>query len=116
MNPAMIKFLAGALGVILLIFWAGWERNGKLQAQKQVTVLEGRLELCAERTREQNRGITALGNATIAANARAEELRRRRAATNAPLVASIARLEDQLKKSAEGKTCTDALNEWRNGK
>lgn len=116
MSPQLIKLLVGVAIVLSLCSWALLERSGKLAAQKEVVVVQGKLDLSEERVREQNRGMTALGNATVAANARADVLKTLRDEKNVPLVASIARLEAQLAaKPAEGKDCRDALREWRNG-
>jgi hypothetical protein len=117
MNPALVKLLAAGAVVLALISWALLERGGKLSAQKEVVVVQGKLDLSNERVREQSRGITALGNATTAAQARAAQLLVERAQANKPLVATIARLEGQLaEKTPDGADCRRALQERREGR
>lgn len=112
----LFKFGAPLLAMALLSGWAFIERSGRLSAKNQVVALQGALELRDERIREQNRSLQALSNATTAANARAQLLAALRARENAPLVASIKRLEGVIAAGAqEGKDCRDALREWRAG-
>lgn len=116
MSPQLIKLL-GALALILsLCSWALLERSGKLSAQKEVVTVQGKLNLSEERVREQSRGVTALGNATVAANARAVELAAQHKGQNAAHDVKIVELEKKLAaKLDEGKDCKAALQAWRNG-
>jgi hypothetical protein len=112
----LFKFGAPLLALALVSGWALIERSGRLSALNRVVGLEGALELRDERIREQNRSLQALGNATTAANARAQLLAAMRARENAPLVAMIGKLEGVVAAGAQqGKDCRDALREWRAG-
>lgn len=114
MNPTLLKLLGIAVLVLGLTSWGFFERSGKMSAQKEVVTVQGKLDLSEERIREQNRGITALGNATLVAGARAAQLEKDRERAVRPLVASIARLETQLAtKTPEGADCRRALHERR---
>lgn len=114
MNKTVVKLLVLALIGAGLAGWALVERSGRLSALNEVTRLKGDLDLCGERIRETNRAVTALSTATTAAQARLAQLEKDRARSNAPLVASIKRLEATLAKAPPAKGCKDALQEWRN--
>lgn len=114
--PMLLKFAGPAVVIAVLSGWALLERSGRLSAKNQVVALEGALNLRDERIREQNRSLQALSTATTAANARSQLLAAMRARENAPLVASIKKLEGVITAGAqEGKDCRDALREWRAG-
>lgn len=114
-SSKLFKFGAPLLALALVGGWAMIERSGRLSAKNEVVELRGALELRDERIREQNRSLQALGNATVAANARAQLLASMRARENAPLVAMISKLEERIAAGAQQKGCRDALREWRNG-